>query len=78
MDRQVREFEIRKISDRTGYGLFDLQADDFTVRIGYASPDALRRDVKQWKANDKWPLGIEWREQVTIRPLGGYYNGVRF
>lgn len=78
MAREVRAFEVRKISDRTGYGLYDLTADDFTVRIGYGSPDALRRDVKKWREAGKWPGDIEWQERITVRPLRGYYNGISF
>jgi len=76
--REVRHFEIRFISERTGYGLYDLNADDFTVRISYGSKDALRRDVKNWQQTNKWPGGIEWRERVTVKPRGGYYNGIHF
>lgn len=78
MNTERREFEIRRISESLGYGLFDIAADDFTVRIAYASPEHLRRDVKKWADADRWPLDIKWHERKTREPLGGSYNGVRF
>jgi hypothetical protein len=76
--REIRKFEVRKISDHLGYGLWDIEGQEFSVRIAYPSKDALRRDVKKWQQDDKWPGGIEWRETVTTRPSKGYYNGISF
>ena len=78
MTREIRKFEVRKISDSLGYGLWDIEGEEFNVRIAYPTKDALRRDVKKWQQEGKGPGGIEWRESVTVQPSGGYYNGIQF